>query len=570
MGEAGLAGSRLLNPGATAAIVLGAHDWTSVGLTRAPSFLRSARRIVAYLYDPSGLAVDPDLVLDLFDDPGSGGDQLTRIRDTLDTRLRERRDAGRLVTDLLVHYVGHGQTDDQGQLSLLVQHSSRGMEAETGIKAPDLARALRIAAPQQRRSIILDCCFSEAVAKSFIGMGGNLDQQVTATAAAGLADDQPARGTLLLCSSPVGRVSMGAPNAEHTLFTGAVLEVLQQGVEGRPSVLSFADLRDAAYERMVVNFGAQAPRPVLHQVNAAHGDLTRAPAFPNRALAPARTEPPLALPPGQHPDRVGFNPTEAAARPNVPSHDHHPHAAQHDDPAPSGEHKVRWFRPRKWIVFGASAAVLIGLALSVTFDGRRVDDRDQNPTSSRNSSQNTSNKLSPDTQSTTLNIPAQNLSPQKEDPAPERFNGRGLLPAPDKELIEPGPNGSLPIIGHDGRQARQAYARPFDPADKRSRIAITISELGPSPTAIDMAINHLPAEVSLAFTPYPSSNLGKWISLARAAGHEVLLNLPMEPADYPINDPGPEALLTALDPPSNLERLNRVMSQATGYVGLTG
>jgi uncharacterized protein len=154
--------------------------------------------------------------------------------------------------------------------------------------------------------------------------------------------------------------------------------------------------------------------------------------------------------------------------------------------------------------------------------------------------------------------------------APPGFNeGRALLPAPDQNLIEKGQNGFLPVIGHDGRQAWQAYARPFDLTDKRPRIAIAISELGPSPTAIDTAINHLPAEVSLAFVPY-RPHLGEWISLARAAGHEVLLNLPMEPADYPTNDPGPEALLTALDPPANLERLNWVMSQATGYVGLVG
>jgi polysaccharide deacetylase 2 family uncharacterized protein YibQ len=150
------------------------------------------------------------------------------------------------------------------------------------------------------------------------------------------------------------------------------------------------------------------------------------------------------------------------------------------------------------------------------------------------------------------------------------FNeGRALLPAPDPDLIEKAANGFLPIIGRDGRQPWQVYARPFDLADKRPRVAVVISELGPSPTAIDTAINHMPAGVSLAFVPY-RPRLGEWINLARAAGHEVLLNLPMEPANYPTDDPGPEALLTALDPATNLERLNWVMSQATGYVGLVG
>ena len=59
MSGAGGALTRLLDPSATAAIVLGAHDWTDAGLGRAPSFLRSARHVVKYLYDPAGLGLDP-------------------------------------------------------------------------------------------------------------------------------------------------------------------------------------------------------------------------------------------------------------------------------------------------------------------------------------------------------------------------------------------------------------------------------------------------------------------------------------------------------------------------------
>jgi len=154
--------------------------------------------------------------------------------------------------------------------------------------------------------------------------------------------------------------------------------------------------------------------------------------------------------------------------------------------------------------------------------------------------------------------------------SPPGYNrGQALAPAPDADLIERSPTGFLPVIGRDGRQPWQVYARPFDLNDKRPRVAVIISNLGVSATQTDAAINHLPAGATLAYQPY-SRRLGEWINLSRAAGHEVMLALPMEPADYPRNDPGPNALLTALEPAKNLERLNWVLSQGTGYVGLVG
>jgi uncharacterized protein len=154
--------------------------------------------------------------------------------------------------------------------------------------------------------------------------------------------------------------------------------------------------------------------------------------------------------------------------------------------------------------------------------------------------------------------------------APPGYNrGQALTPAPDADLIERSPTGFLPVIGRDGRQPWQVYARPFDLNDKRPRVAIIISNLGISATQTDAAINHLPPAVTLAYQPY-SRRLGEWINLSRAAGHEVMLTLPMEPVDYPRNDPGPNALLTALEPGKNLERFNWVLSQGTGYVGLVG
>ncbi len=57
---------------------------------------------------------------------------------------------------------------------------------------------------------------------------------------------------------------------------------------------------------------------------------------------------------------------------------------------------------------------------------------------------------------------------------------------------------------------------------------------------------------------------------ARGEGHEILLQVPMEPFGYPDNDPGPQTLLTSLTPEQNLDRLYTVMSRFQGYVGIAG
>lgn len=149
-------------------------------------------------------------------------------------------------------------------------------------------------------------------------------------------------------------------------------------------------------------------------------------------------------------------------------------------------------------------------------------------------------------------------------PADER---RGLPPAPDPSLVEPSPDGPLPRVGPDGRKPWQAYARPFDAREDRPRVAIIVSGLGLSSAATEAAIQGLPSEVTLAFQPF-ADNLQQWIRLARAAGHEVLLNLPMEPVDYPESDPGPKALFVTLTPEENIDRLRWALSRVSGYVGV--
>ncbi|HXS39647.1 MAG TPA: divergent polysaccharide deacetylase family protein [Stellaceae bacterium] len=142
-----------------------------------------------------------------------------------------------------------------------------------------------------------------------------------------------------------------------------------------------------------------------------------------------------------------------------------------------------------------------------------------------------------------------------------------LLPAPDPGLVETTPDGALPIIGKDGREPWQAYARPFDGSDKRPRLALIVTGLGLDHALSEAAADRLPAAVTLSFDPY-AENVKDAIDQARSLGHETLLGLPLEPLDYPREDPGPLTLLAALPAGENATRLNTLMAKASGYVGL--
>jgi uncharacterized protein len=150
------------------------------------------------------------------------------------------------------------------------------------------------------------------------------------------------------------------------------------------------------------------------------------------------------------------------------------------------------------------------------------------------------------------------------DGAPTAAAGPGLVAG----LFAQGPVGALPIIGPDGRTPAQAYARPAAAAAGKPRVALIIGGLGLNAATTRQAIDNLPPDITLSFVPY-AENLQSWIDQARAAGHEVLLEAPMEPRDFPDNDPGPYTLMADGQPQETTRRLEWLLSRATGYFGVT-
>ena len=141
-----------------------------------------------------------------------------------------------------------------------------------------------------------------------------------------------------------------------------------------------------------------------------------------------------------------------------------------------------------------------------------------------------------------------------------------LALAPDPRISEAGRHGVMPKLGEGRVRALDVYARAEEPGTG-PRIAIVVTGLGVGQAATAGATARLPAAVSLAVLPY-GGEAERAAARARDAGHEVFLQLPMEPFDYPDSDPGPQALLTALKGPENADRLAWALARFPGYVGV--
>jgi uncharacterized protein len=138
----------------------------------------------------------------------------------------------------------------------------------------------------------------------------------------------------------------------------------------------------------------------------------------------------------------------------------------------------------------------------------------------------------------------------------------------DQRLLEKSKYGMVPVVA-DGLKPFTVYAAEADraAAAKMPVVAVVIVGLGVGAAKTTDAILKLPPAVTLAFTPY-GADPTKLAERARAQRHEILLQIPMEPFDYPDNDPGPQTLLTTLNSEQNLDRLYWHLSRFQGYAGI--
>jgi polysaccharide deacetylase 2 family uncharacterized protein YibQ len=148
----------------------------------------------------------------------------------------------------------------------------------------------------------------------------------------------------------------------------------------------------------------------------------------------------------------------------------------------------------------------------------------------------------------------------------------GPIADPDPALLEPsraGATENLPRIAADGRVAMKVYAAGYDHSSRRPRVGLLLAGIGLNEAESDAAIRALPGAVSLGVSPY-AVNLTKLLATARTSGHEYLIAIPLEPSGFPLNDPGPHALLTSASAAVNQQNLHWALSRVDGFVGATG
>lgn len=148
---------------------------------------------------------------------------------------------------------------------------------------------------------------------------------------------------------------------------------------------------------------------------------------------------------------------------------------------------------------------------------------------------------------------------------------RPLQPAPVAAVTEGGPDGALPRISARGKKPSEVYAQVTPLAvtsSARPKIAILLGGMGINQRLTQKAIKVLPGDITFGFAPY-GEGLQDQVNKARARGHEVMLQLPLEPVGFPGNNPGPNTLLADAGPDENLKSLHWHMSRFAGYTGIT-
>lgn len=141
----------------------------------------------------------------------------------------------------------------------------------------------------------------------------------------------------------------------------------------------------------------------------------------------------------------------------------------------------------------------------------------------------------------------------------------------DPRLVVKSRFGMLPKIGSDGSRPSEVYRRPIAVSGRLQfgapRIALLITGMGLNESVTRSALRALPPEVSLGFAPL-GPNLKAQAARAREEGHEILLQIPMEPLATGNSGRLPHELTSEANSAQNIENLRWLLGRLTDYFGI--
>jgi hypothetical protein len=231
-----------MDPARSRALLIGVSSYRGAGdLEDLPAVRAGVRELERLLLDPEHGGLQPSACRVLID-PASP--------DEVDRELaRCARDA---EDTFLVYYSGHGVPDQyDGALHLAVTTTERDRLHATAIPFEWVRRALR-ASPAGARVVILDCCFS-----------GRAIQPMSAGELAAEAD---IAGSFVMTASAANRTALAPEGEPFTAFTGALLEILRDGIADAGELL---DLESIFRRARAALASLGRPEPQAQRINAA-------------------------------------------------------------------------------------------------------------------------------------------------------------------------------------------------------------------------------------------------------------------------------------------------------------
>lgn len=123
----------------------------------------------------------------------------------------------------------------------------------------------------------------------------------------------------------------------------------------------------------------------------------------------------------------------------------------------------------------------------------------------------------------------------------------------------------LPVPPASPGPAEAALA-PSAQTCSRPCVAILVTELGHAQDIDQRVEEALPEPVGLVFQPY-AKTLGEDLSAARQGGHEVLVELPLQP-DAGTGDAGPSTILISQASTQGPQQLDALLAEAQGIFGV--